>query len=41
QPQSVDDIVNQTVNRVLDMLDVELPADLFKRWQGGKASRGS
>jgi 4-hydroxy-3-polyprenylbenzoate decarboxylase len=39
RPQSVDDIINQTVNRVLDIMDVDLPVDLFKRWQGGKASR--
>ena len=32
RPQTLDDIINQTVNRVLDMLDIELPADLFKRW---------
>lgn len=41
RPQSIDDIVNQTVNRVLDLLDVTLPADLFQRWQGGSANRGS
>lgn len=35
RPQTVDDIVNQTVNRVLDLLEIELPADLFQRWQGG------
>jgi 4-hydroxy-3-polyprenylbenzoate decarboxylase len=40
RPQSVDEIVDQTVNRVLDLLDVELPEDLFARWQGGgKAAR--
>lgn len=39
QPQTVDDIINQTVNRLLDILDIELPADLFTRWQGGKAQR--
>jgi len=40
RPQSVEDIVNQTVNRVLDLLDVTLPEDLFTRWQGGgKAAR--
>ena len=33
-PTSVDEIVNQTVNRALDLLGVELPADLFKRWDG-------
>jgi 2,5-furandicarboxylate decarboxylase 2 len=32
-PQSIDDIVNQTVGRVLDLLGVE-HADLFKRWTG-------
>jgi flavin prenyltransferase len=39
RPQTIDDIINQTVNRVLDLLDIELPVDLFTRWQGGKASR--
>lgn len=34
-PQTIDDIVNQTVNRVLDLVDVTLPEDLFTRWQGG------
>jgi len=38
KPQTIDDIVNQTVNRVLDLADIELPQDLFQRWQGGKAS---
>jgi len=31
-PASVNDIVDQTVNRVLDLLDIELPHDLFQRW---------
>ena len=39
RPQSVDDLVNQLVNRVLDQLDIELPADLFQRWQGARESR--
>lgn len=34
RPQSIDDIVNQTVNRVLDLFDIELPRDLFERWSG-------
>jgi len=38
RPQTLDDIINQTVNRVLDLLDIELPQDLFIRWQGGKTS---
>jgi len=37
-PQTIDDLINQTVNRVLDLLDIELPDDLFKRWSGGKDS---
>ncbi|HSG15076.1 MAG TPA: UbiX family flavin prenyltransferase [Anaerolineae bacterium] len=41
RPESINDIVDQTVNRVLDLLDVELPKDLFTRWQGGgEAGRG-
>lgn len=38
-PKTVDDIINQTVNRVLDLMDVALPQDLFKRWAGGEAAR--
>lgn len=38
KPQTIDDIVNQTVNRVLDLADIDLPEDLFTRWHGGKAS---
>jgi 4-hydroxy-3-polyprenylbenzoate decarboxylase len=34
RPKTIDDIVNQTVNRTLDLLDIELPEDLFSRWQG-------
>ncbi|MCS5450771.1 UbiX family flavin prenyltransferase [Enterobacter huaxiensis] len=34
RPQTLDDIINQTVNRVLDQFDIELPDDLFTRWQG-------
>jgi 4-hydroxy-3-polyprenylbenzoate decarboxylase len=34
RPKSIDDIIDQTVNRVLDLLDIELPDDLFDRWQG-------
>ena len=36
QPQSIDDIVNQTINRLLDQFDIELDQDLFARWQGAK-----
>jgi 4-hydroxy-3-polyprenylbenzoate decarboxylase len=34
RPQTIDDIINQTVNRVLDLVDIELDQDLFQRWQG-------
>jgi 4-hydroxy-3-polyprenylbenzoate decarboxylase len=35
RPKTLDDIINQTVNRVLDLLEIDLPQDLFTRWQGG------
>ncbi len=34
RPQTLDDIINQTVNRALDLLHIELPQDLFERWRG-------
>ena len=34
RPATLEDIVDQTVNRALDMLDIELHQDLFSRWQG-------
>ena len=34
RPQSLDEVINQTVNRVIDQFDIELPDDLFARWQG-------
>lgn len=34
RPASLDDVINQTVNRVLDQFDIHLPEDLFTRWQG-------
>lgn len=41
RPQTVDDIINQTVNRVLDLFDIELAQDLFQRWQGARRSNES
>jgi 4-hydroxy-3-polyprenylbenzoate decarboxylase len=38
RPQTIDDIVDQTVNRLLDQLRIELPEDLFQRWRGGGAA---
>ena len=34
RPATLRDVVDQTVNRALDMLGIELDADLFPRWQG-------
>ena len=36
RPRTIDDIINQTVNRVLDLLDIDLDQDLFARWGGGR-----
>ena len=38
RPLTVDDIVNQTVNRVLDLIGLRLDEDLFERWRGGGRS---
>jgi len=35
RPVTVDDIIDQTVNRILDLIGVRLPDDLFQRWPGG------
>src|SRR5690348_915051 len=34
RPRTLDDIVAQTVNRVLDQFGIALPEDLFRRWVG-------
>ena len=34
RPKTIDDLVNQSVNRVADLLGVTLSEDLFLRWQG-------
>lgn len=34
RPQSINEIIDQTVNRILDQFDIELPSDLFTRWNG-------
>ncbi len=34
RPETVGEIVDQTVNRILDLLEVELENDLFPRWTG-------
>lgn len=32
KPQTLDDIINQSVNRLCDQLGIKLPQDLFERW---------
>ncbi|OAT35681.1 UbiX family flavin prenyltransferase [Proteus myxofaciens] len=39
QPKTLDDVINQTVNRILDQFEIDLPEDLFARWQGDKLTR--
>lgn len=34
RPETIEQLVDQTVNRVIDQFDIELPEDLFARWQG-------
>lgn len=34
RPKTVEDIIDQTVNRILDQFDIELAEDLFERWSG-------
>ena len=34
RPKTVDEVINQTVHRVLDVLKIELKEELFERWQG-------
>ena len=34
RPSSIEQIIDQTINRALDLLDIELPNDLFERWNG-------
>jgi 4-hydroxy-3-polyprenylbenzoate decarboxylase len=41
RPRTLDDILNQTINRVLDILDIELGEDLFRRWSGAGEASGN
>jgi flavin prenyltransferase len=38
RPASLEDVVDHTLNRALDLLGVELEQDLFERWQGPHSS---
>ena len=39
RPKTLDDVIAQTVNRVLDVLHINLERDLFERWQGAHNPR--
>ena len=39
RPQSLAELIDQTVNRVLDQFGIVLPEDLFKRWSGPSMTR--
>ena len=41
RPASLEEVIDQTANRVLDLLDIELDRDLFQRWQGPPALSGN
>jgi flavin prenyltransferase len=34
RPTTLEEVIDQSVNRALDLLGVELPQDLFPRWEG-------
>jgi 4-hydroxy-3-polyprenylbenzoate decarboxylase len=40
RPQTLDDIINQTVYRTLDMLDIALPWEDIPRWTGPDSRHG-
>ena len=37
--KTLDDMINQTANRILDLFDIELPKDLFQRWSTPQRKR--
>jgi 4-hydroxy-3-polyprenylbenzoate decarboxylase len=37
RPATLEDVVDQTVNRTCDLLGIELEIDLFSRWLGPAA----
>jgi 4-hydroxy-3-polyprenylbenzoate decarboxylase len=37
RPKTLDEIIDQTVQRVCDQLGLSLPKDLFRRWEGAAA----
>jgi 4-hydroxy-3-polyprenylbenzoate decarboxylase len=41
RPTTLEEVVDQTVNRVLDALGIALPTDLFRRWNGADELRAA
>lgn len=41
RPDTLDEVIDQTVNRTLDLLDIELDGDLFTRWNGPVTRNGA
>lgn len=41
RPQSIEELIDQTVNRLCDQLGIQLKQDLFQRWDGGNHSVGN
>ncbi len=39
RPKTLESIIYQTVNRALDLMEIDLSCDLFPRWQGPVAAR--
>jgi len=40
RPSTLEEVIDQTVNRALDLLGIELPQDLFPRWEGARSISG-
>jgi 4-hydroxy-3-polyprenylbenzoate decarboxylase len=38
RPVTLEEVIDQTVNRALDLLGIELPHDLFPRWEGATSN---
>lgn len=38
-PHSLEEIIDQTVNRMLDLFDIRLEHDLFQRWEMGSGNK--
>ena len=39
RPSKLEEIIDQTINRALDVVGIQLDQDLFPRWHGAPANR--